>query len=617
MLLRRGINIVLYLALILSAGIVFGYDNSVIHPSLTEAAAEIYNNQANKKITNQRIDWIVRGSIAEDAIPRYLNHFYNPTTGKGLDSGALKGAPAKDWAKNQDSVSGDYSVGAIFNNYKEGDLKRAYQGIGHILHLIQDMSVPAHTRNDPHPNGDPFEEWAKQYGKVNLNKTSFIKADNLDQVFDELANYSHNNFFSKDTIDDNFKFNDFKIEKDLDGIDSKYAYNGDYKIIKIKEYLWGDEYILDFKVHLDYWNMLSLKAVGYSAGVVDYFIKEFEKIDKEESAKQQLSFWGKIGNKLNIFSNEIKYVWGDTLIASKQVVDKSFDFTNEKAETAGQNIEFFAAANKEIISETARKSVESVKDAGVKVLAAVKEFDSNIPTVITAEDLLKPKQIGAGDGEVNVGVARVIDGDTIELTTGEKVRYIGVNTPELGEPGPGDDECLAWAARIRNMELLSMGELKLIKDPAADKDKYGRLLRYVYINEVFINEQLAREGLAETFFCLPGWENCPVTSDKQREEIIMSARDDAEKNNRGLFSSVCAQDETQKHENTKTRKQKNKKTLALSNSLFLFREETQADQVRRLMIYLNQKNKMIKTIKKNKMSKEKLFQLFLILICLI
>ncbi|MBU4374898.1 right-handed parallel beta-helix repeat-containing protein [Patescibacteria group bacterium] len=565
---RRNINIVLALTLILSAGIVFGYDNSVIHPSLTEAAAEIYNNQANKKITNQQIDWMVGGSIAEDAIPRYLNHFYNPTTGKGLDSGALKGAPAKEWAKKQDSVSGDYSVGAIFNNYREGDLKRAYQGIGHILHLIQDMSVPAHTRNDPHPNGDPFEAWAEQYGKVNLNKTSFIKADGLDQVFNELANYSHNNFFSKDTIDNNFKFNNLKIEKDLDGVDSKYAYNGDYKIIKIKEYLWGNEYVFDFKVHLDYWNMLSPKATGYSAGVVDYFIKEFEKIDKEESAKQKLSFWGKIGNKLNIFSNEIKYVWGDTLIASKQVVDKSFDFTNEKAETAGQNIEFFAEANKEIISETARQSAEVIKDAGVKVLAAVKELDSNIPPVITAVDLLKPKQAGADDenfiekgGDIAIGVDRVIDGDTIVLTTGEKVRYIGIDTPELGKPGAEDDECLAWAARIRNMELLSMGELKLIKDQAADKDKYGRLLRYVYINEVFINEQLAREGLAETFFCLPGWENCPVTADKQREKIIINARNDAEKNSRGLFSSVCAQDEpedeTLKHENTKTKEQEN------------------------------------------------------------
>lgn len=493
MLLRRGINIVLYLALILSAGIVFGYDNLVIHPSLTEAAVKIYNNQANKKITNQQVDWIVQGSIAEDAIPRYLNHFYNPTTGKGLDSGALKGASAKEWAKNQDSVSGDYSVGAIFNNYKGGDSKRAYQGIGHILHLIQDMSVPAHTRNDPHPNGDPFEEWVKQYGKVNLDKTSFIKADNLDQVFDELANYSNNYFLSEDTININSAVIAKKEKIRFNNEDLIYIFRRDNTgnifiyLREIKTPTKGYYTIDDFKVHLDYWNMLSPKAVGYSAGVVDYFIKEFEKIDKEESAKQQLSFWGKIGNKLNIFSNEIKYVWGDTLIASKQVVDKSFDFTNEKAETAGQNVQFFAEANKEIISETARQSAEVIKDAGVKVLATINEFNPNIPPVITAGDLIKPKQAGADDenfisedgGDIAIGVDRVIDGDTIVLTTGEKVRYIGIDTPELGEPGPGDDECLAWAARIRNMELLSMGELKLIKDPAADKDKYGRLLRYL------------------------------------------------------------------------------------------------------------------------------------------
>ncbi|MEA3464084.1 MAG: lamin tail domain-containing protein [Patescibacteria group bacterium] len=237
-----------------------------------------------------------------------------------------------------------------------------------------------------------------------------------------------------------------------------------------------------------------------------------------------------------------------------------------------------------------------------KILSA-QESNFSIPTTITAEDLFKPKQAGsAGRQEINkelgftdsepssllteaksvsnkhptadtifkakktapltrkakdeqalldaklsnkakggVGVARVIDGDTIELTTGEKVRYIGIDTPELGRPGPDDDECLAWVARLRNMQLLGTGKLALIKDPAADKDKYGRLLRYVYSGDIFINQQLAREGLAKTFFCKPGWKNCPVIADKRQEQIIMSAADSAKQNKRGLFSMVCQQ----------------------------------------------------------------------------
>jgi micrococcal nuclease len=139
-------------------------------------------------------------------------------------------------------------------------------------------------------------------------------------------------------------------------------------------------------------------------------------------------------------------------------------------------------------------------------------------------------------------VARVIDGDTIELTTGEVVRYIGIDTPELNSEGAEDDECLAWLARLRNMELLGMGNLKLVEDPTAKTDKYGRLLRYVYINDLFINEVLAKEGLAEIFFCQPDWENCPVSSDKTREDMIRASNQDAKNSLRGIYSGVCEEE---------------------------------------------------------------------------
>lgn len=133
----------------------------------------------------------------------------------------------------------------------------------------------------------------------------------------------------------------------------------------------------------------------------------------------------------------------------------------------------------------------------------------------------------------------VIDGDTIVLASGEKVRYIGIDTPELGKPGQQDDECLALEAKVRNQQLLEEGGLKLIKDSGADKDKYGRLLRYVYSGDIFINKQLALEGLAETFFCKPSWKNCPVMLDETRKNRIQFASDSAKQNSRGLFSEIC------------------------------------------------------------------------------
>src|SRR6056297_3381685 len=139
------------------------YDNLIVHPKLTREAITLHNQKfPQEKLSVKQGRWIVQGSIAEDTDPRYLNHFYNPKTGNGLNDGPFSGHSAKWWAYNQDSVSGDYSVPQILENYKDGNKKRAYQGVGHILHLIQDMTVPAHVRNDAHPEGDPFEDWLKK-----------------------------------------------------------------------------------------------------------------------------------------------------------------------------------------------------------------------------------------------------------------------------------------------------------------------------------------------------------------------------------------------------------------------------------------------------------------------
>ena len=80
--------------------------------------------------------------------------------------------------------------------------------LGHVLHLMEDMGVPDHTRNDPHPNNSPYEKWTEQFTLVNpdsdfytriINKKPIV-LDNLNSYFDGLAAYSNNNFYSKDTI---------------------------------------------------------------------------------------------------------------------------------------------------------------------------------------------------------------------------------------------------------------------------------------------------------------------------------------------------------------------------------------------------------------------------------
>lgn len=92
-------------------------------------------------------------------------------------------------------------------------------------------------------------------------------------------------------------------------------------------------------------------------------------------------------------------------------------------------------------------------------------------------------------------VTRVIDGDTIEINSGIKVRYIGINTPETVDSRTGV-KCFGREASAFNRNLVEGKEVVLERD-VSDKDKYGRLLRYVYLGEVMINEKLVREGYAQ------------------------------------------------------------------------------------------------------------------------
>ena len=93
-------------------------------------------------------------------------------------------------------------------------------------------------------------------------------------------------------------------------------------------------------------------------------------------------------------------------------------------------------------------------------------------------------------------VARVVDGDTIVLAGGERVRYIGVDTPESVEPGT-PVQCYAKAAGRANARLVA-GERVRLRYDAERRDRYGRTLAYVYraSDGLFVNAELVRRGYA-------------------------------------------------------------------------------------------------------------------------
>ena len=93
-------------------------------------------------------------------------------------------------------------------------------------------------------------------------------------------------------------------------------------------------------------------------------------------------------------------------------------------------------------------------------------------------------------------VKRVVDGDTIQLQNGDKVRYIGVNTPETVDPRR-PVQCFGKEAKEKNREFVEGKLVRLVKD-ISETDRYGRKLRYVYAGEVFINSELIKFGYATT-----------------------------------------------------------------------------------------------------------------------
>jgi len=89
-------------------------------------------------------------------------------------------------------------------------------------------------------------------------------------------------------------------------------------------------------------------------------------------------------------------------------------------------------------------------------------------------------------------VKDVIDGDTIELTNGEKVRLIGINAPEINEPfGKEAKEFLS--------KMVNGKAVKLEKDFKL-KDEYGRLLAFVFVDNININVEIVKNGLANTLY---------------------------------------------------------------------------------------------------------------------
>ena len=347
---------------------VFAYGTET-HAALTQEIFNFYNQHfPQNKIPEALKDYLIDGSRREDSIPRFFNHFYDPVYDRGLNDLVWgRGYASKIWAQdpskqnqvvykvastiasilsafqqkklNLISTESDFTWQRAIEYYLNGEPEKAMFALGHILHLIEDASVPAHTRNDGHPavlgDEDPYEVWAYRFNRDNIRESieKFLKnkqpiiLDSLDSYFNSMASYSNNNFYSGDTIGIQSGYD--KPQPDYITKDGDYFYGfkidrefGDYRIfLKEKQGLFNtlisttDNISLFVnkeggdKVLKDYWQRLSVKAIQHGAGVINLFFQEVEKtranLQTAQTVQRQKSFLGQFVDSGNSLINKI------------------------------------------------------------------------------------------------------------------------------------------------------------------------------------------------------------------------------------------------------------------------------------------------------------------------
>jgi hypothetical protein len=296
---------------------------------------------------NKRIKyWLRDGGLYEDVPAWYLpyvrsvNHFHDPLSNKGLKGIANSSIQWALMPKGTQTVGGNYSWFDARDYFyqaltgKDKTIRNEYYGktfraLGQLTHLVQDLSVPAHVRDDGHVittslagNYQYYEKWVKANANIRslasnpvffdlsaLSNSNPLGSVPIANLFDTntftginpnvstqknigLAEYTNPNFLSDDTIfTDDYLYPSKKwlelwtdsvvnrkyLRKSYDGapvnhlaaVSWLYAY-------RLRYFPQGDQYLpvgLDPECHKEYAQKLIPRAVGYSAGLLNYFFR--------------------------------------------------------------------------------------------------------------------------------------------------------------------------------------------------------------------------------------------------------------------------------------------------------------------------------------------------------
>jgi hypothetical protein len=322
------------------------YSPEKTHAGITEQIVELYNlHNSHNQINPTDKEIIIQGAIDEDKpATRALNHFYDPTRNMGINDNRT----AMVWAIESNNGN-KYTWQENIDKYARGDRAGALLGLGHILHLIEDMTVPDHTRNDPHigdgpsgafTGGSDYESWAKEHKDRQTMKgtaQSYFKfnyeinqLDSLGDYFDYLAIYSNNNYVSPDTIVNSiYQYdNPVVIEKKNGYTYGEDGYFNDKHKLYIEDFSqkYGFRQIIvnkeknDYSVLEEYFPRLVKVAILSGTGVAQLFFSEAEQarekyLEEERIKQEEIARYEAEKNKKTTEGNFFVKLWYKTSYA--------------------------------------------------------------------------------------------------------------------------------------------------------------------------------------------------------------------------------------------------------------------------------------------------------------
>ncbi len=221
--------------------------------------------------------------------------------------------------------------------------------------------------------------------------------------------------------------------------------------------------------------------------------KKSKKVSKEAPSKQKKRRDGCLGLLVILFC-----IWAYSLQTNPRTPPSSNSRATQLVnQPTSQPTVRFAGATRDVsvtpLPPTATLTPIPTRTPTVAATQRPSITPSQQPQVVAmAQSTVQPTQPSDVDGLDTGVVSNVIDGDTIvvEIAGQEyRVRYIGIDSPEVGNP------CYEEAKEAN--ERLVLGRTVMMERDVSNTDRFDRLLRYVMVGSIFVNEQLVTEGYAE------------------------------------------------------------------------------------------------------------------------